>query len=138
MRVTLSTFESRPYVSFRVWERGENNQLYPAKGKGCSVRIAEVVDVIAALRQVEDLVASEDRGERVSHHPARSQPRDEPPVRGYDGSRAPGVGYSAKVGPRQDEQPRFVDKRRRPAPREFCAEELPTPGDGASRAFDEM
>lgn len=58
LRVNLATYEGRPYVSLRVWERGSDGQLWPQKGKGCSVRLNEIEGMVEALRQVGGMVAA--------------------------------------------------------------------------------
>jgi hypothetical protein len=57
LRVTLKTFEGRPYVALRVWSRDERSAFWPVKGKGLSVRVGEVAGVIAALQRVAHLGA---------------------------------------------------------------------------------
>jgi hypothetical protein len=53
LRVSLSEFEGRPYVSLRVWERAsEGAPFWPVKGKGCSVRLSEAEGLATALRRV--------------------------------------------------------------------------------------
>jgi hypothetical protein len=44
LRVTLSDYQGRPYCAFRVWERGTDGHLWPARNKGLSVRISELAD----------------------------------------------------------------------------------------------
>src|SRR5262249_40284131 len=55
LRVTLSEFRGRPFIALRIWERGGDGQLWPMKGRGCSIRLHELGEVIGALRSAEDL-----------------------------------------------------------------------------------
>src|SRR4051812_29226405 len=41
LRVNLSEYQGRPYVSLRVWSRDQGGNWWPEKGKGCSVRLTE-------------------------------------------------------------------------------------------------
>jgi hypothetical protein len=50
LRVTLKTYEGRPYVSLRVWSRDDHGQWWPQKAKGVSVRLGEVSGVIGSLQ----------------------------------------------------------------------------------------
>lgn len=49
LRVTLSEYNGFPFISIRVWTAGADGVWYPAKGKGVSVRIREIVAVGRAL-----------------------------------------------------------------------------------------
>src|SRR4051794_10048858 len=49
LRVTLAEYEGHPYVSLRVFAPGLDGQLWPVRGKGCSVRIRECRAVADAL-----------------------------------------------------------------------------------------
>ena len=50
LRLSVKSYENHPYVSVRVWSRDDNGEYWPAKGKGVSIRLAEVAGVIEALR----------------------------------------------------------------------------------------
>lgn len=50
MRVNLSEYQGKPFVSLRLWERDQAGAWWPVKGKGCSVRMAEAPGMIDALR----------------------------------------------------------------------------------------
>jgi hypothetical protein len=57
LRVTLSEYQGRPFLMLKLWERGQDGQLWPTPGKGtCSVRIAELEGMIGALREAVELV----------------------------------------------------------------------------------
>jgi hypothetical protein len=126
MRINLASYQSRPYVSLRVWERGQDGNLYPSK-KGCSVRIGEVEDVIAALRQIEDLVA-DGAGQGARQEAAIASTSRRP----SDGQERPGGQPGA-----QDDRPQYVERRRRPEPRTFDPAPLRTPA-GPADQFDEF
>lgn len=49
LRVTLKSYEGRPYVALRVWEKDDQGRLWPVKNKGCSVRLGEAAAVADAL-----------------------------------------------------------------------------------------
>ena len=56
LRVALAEFEGRPFVSLRVWERDREGRWWPVKGKGVSLRLRELPELLDALGRVEDLV----------------------------------------------------------------------------------
>jgi hypothetical protein len=107
LRVTLAQYQGRPYCAFRVWERGTDGHLWPARNKGLSVRISELADVIAALRNCEQLVdqAEQERTEA---------PRPATPHQGHQDARQRADGHA--TAPRQGEgdQPVYREQRRRP------------------------
>jgi hypothetical protein len=55
LRVTLAEYRGRSYVALRVWERGQDVQLWPVKGKGCSIRLGEAGELADALHAALDL-----------------------------------------------------------------------------------
>jgi hypothetical protein len=90
MRVVLDRYQDRPYVSLRLWERDRDGEWWPVKGKGCSVRTGEVAELIAALRQVEDILdRRDDDGRDDPPRPAadpdrpRYNPRHDRRTRGH-------------------------------------------------------
>jgi hypothetical protein len=132
LRLTLAEYQDRPYVGVRIWERGSDGQLWPAKGKGCSIRIGELPEVIAALRQVEDLVAR--REQQGSGEPPN--PSAAPPVRGFSGNRD-GIPYTKHPTPLDDpDRPRYVERGRR-QPRPIDPDSMPPPGGSSAAPFDE-
>jgi Transcriptional Coactivator p15 (PC4) len=56
LRIALDEFEGRPYVALRLWAQGSDGGFWPVRGKGLSVRVKELDDVIAALGQARDLL----------------------------------------------------------------------------------
>lgn len=107
LRVTLAQYQGRPYCAFRVWERGTDDNLWPARNKGLSVRISELADVIAALRNCEQLVdqAEQDRLESPRPETPRQTPQDAP-------QRADGPATAPWQG--EGDQPVYQERRRRP------------------------
>jgi hypothetical protein len=123
MRITLAEYQGKPFISLRVWERGENGQLWPMRGKGCSLRMSEVEDVIDALMRVEDMVMEEIGQGRASgghppaphrdtaHRPATPSAARPTPDRTQNQPDRPERHADAPI----DDTPRYVDRRRRPA-----------------------
>jgi hypothetical protein len=69
-RVNLDEYQGRPYVSLRLWQRSQDGNFWPTR-KGCSVRIGELPDVIAALQRAEELATqpqSSTRSDRRTNH----------------------------------------------------------------------
>ena len=56
MRINLSTFEGKPFVSLRLWERDQAGAWWPVKGKGCSIRIGEAGKLAEVLVRVDEQV----------------------------------------------------------------------------------
>lgn len=50
LRVNLTEYQGRPFISLRVWEHS-NGQWLPCKGKGCSVRLSEIDGLVEALER---------------------------------------------------------------------------------------
>jgi hypothetical protein len=117
LRVSLAWYENRPYVSQRVWTRGDDGQFWPSKGKGATIRVHEIATMIAALRQVEGLIDDEDAtadGELVTGDDGRS-----------------GVQHE------RDDRPKYVERRRRPQARTLDPGDIAAPRTGG-KAFDEF
>ena len=98
LRVTLKTYEGKPYVSIRVWSRDERGQFWPVKNKGCSVRLPEVAGVCealqAAFKAVKELTR-ESRPERPAESGRRSpRPGDRPQRQDYREANLPRQGGS--------------------------------------------
>jgi hypothetical protein len=49
LRVSLDEYEEHPFVSIRVWAQGRDGQWWPVRGKGVTVRVRELGQVINAL-----------------------------------------------------------------------------------------
>lgn len=60
LRLSLDTFEGRPYVNVRVWAIGSDGAYWPVRGKGVSVRIREIRAVAEALARAYDLTEGGD------------------------------------------------------------------------------
>ncbi len=48
LRVVLDEYQGHPYISLRVWSRGQDGLWFPTR-KGCSVRLGEAEDLADAL-----------------------------------------------------------------------------------------
>jgi hypothetical protein len=83
LHVCLAEFQGSLFVSLRVWERGSDGQLWPVKGKGCSIRMGEcggLAEVLAALAGEHGGRRHRDDGRGVNRRPAqRSLPGPRPP-----------------------------------------------------------
>lgn len=100
LRVNFSTYQDKPFLSLRVWERDQQSgEWWPCKGKGCSIRISEAGELAEALAGVAP------GGARDAH----PQPRDDRgrrqaaegqggPARGYSGGRPGETPYGPKGG----------------------------------------
>ena len=78
LRVTAKSYEGHPYVSVRVWSRDDNGEYWPAKGKGVSIRLAEVAGVIEALRGATDKAVKELREQAGPERGGSAQPSGRP------------------------------------------------------------
>jgi hypothetical protein len=93
MRVNLSEYQGKPFVSLRLWERDQDGAWWPVKGKGCSVRMNEAGELAEVLAGVA-------AGQGVATN-ARPSARDDPPryVNKNRPARAPlGPGTMPKLG----------------------------------------
>lgn len=54
LRLSLSTFKGRPFLSLRLWLQPESGEWIPTR-KGCSVRLHEVPAVQEALAKALEL-----------------------------------------------------------------------------------
>ena len=52
LRIAMAEFQGRAYVSVRVFEQGHDGAFYPARGKGCSLRLSELPAIVEALGRV--------------------------------------------------------------------------------------
>jgi hypothetical protein len=48
-RVSLSQYEGHPYVDLRLWEQNRAGDWWPVKGKGTTVRLSELPELVEAL-----------------------------------------------------------------------------------------
>jgi hypothetical protein len=86
LRVTLDEYEGRPFVSLRVWEADRPGApLWPAKGKGCSLRLSEIGGFLEALAglDLDGLAGGHQR--RAENVPQRAPDRRD----GQRGGQAP-------------------------------------------------
>jgi hypothetical protein len=105
LRVTLAEYQDRPYVALKVWERNQAGAWWPAKGKGVSIRLRELSELLDVLGSVEQ----ETKGTHFMHPLGDGQP-DRQPIKAstdaiaqsrrdhararppWDGSNLPGTG----------------------------------------------
>lgn len=74
LRLELSEYEGRPYISLRVWFQTEDGKWLPSK-KGCTIRLRELPEVLRALADPELQLAG---GTRVAHpKPSTPNPSNE-------------------------------------------------------------
>jgi hypothetical protein len=53
LRLTLQEYEDKPFLSLRLWTRGEGGHFWPT-AKGVSIRLKEVSGPIQALSEIEN------------------------------------------------------------------------------------
>ena len=61
IRVNWSEFEGKPFVSLRLWRRGDDGGWWPDGKRGMSVRIRELPDLAAAIAEALDLAEANQR-----------------------------------------------------------------------------
>jgi hypothetical protein len=61
IRVNWSEFEGKPFVSLRLWKRGDDGSWWPDGKRGMSVRIRELPDLAAAIAEALDLAEASQR-----------------------------------------------------------------------------
>lgn len=108
LRVSWDSYEGRPFLSIRLWRRGEGG-WWPAKDKGITVRLRELADlaegVAAALELAEAHQAA--RQQEGGRHPGgRAQQRHG----GQQDSRREAVQGWAQQ-PRQGSEPEWMADR---------------------------
>src|SRR4051812_17372806 len=69
LRIRLKEFRGSRFVWIQPWSPGADGRLWPIRGKGVSLRLGELADVVNALHRVDELVGQDDGR----------------PVRGYNG-----------------------------------------------------
>jgi hypothetical protein len=148
LRVCLSEFKGRPFISLRQWEQDQRTgDWWPVKGKGCSIRLGEIAGLVEAIRRVEardqpPARTRQEHGQRPASTPAGQGAAAPPwiPV-----TLAGGVPHQAgrpsppepatRTMPARSDRPRYVDRCRRLEPRDpSTLPALPEPGEG----FDEF
>ena len=55
IRINWSEYEGKPFVSIRMWRRGDDGQFWPDKTRGMSVRLRELPDLAEGIAQAMDL-----------------------------------------------------------------------------------
>ena len=76
IRVNWSEFEGKPFVSLRLWKRGDDGRWWPDGKRGMSVRIRELPDLAAAIAEALDLAEANQRHwrEQQASRPAPPMP----------------------------------------------------------------
>ena len=130
LRVTLKEYNGSSYVALRLRSRGEGNAFWPVAGKGLSVCLGEVDRGIAAALE---------RARRIISRPPANSAAPPDLTATCESSRASTAERHANAYEQalEDDRPRYVDRRRRPQPRE-SAPELPRPGKPTDGPFSEF
>jgi len=76
LRVTLKAYNGHPYLAVRLWARDDRG-WWPQKGKGVSIRMAEIATVMDALQAAIGATGEHQRQEERGERPA---PADGRPV----------------------------------------------------------
>lgn len=72
LRVSLHTYEGRPFVRVAPWSRGTAGDSWPVKGKGSTLKTRELAAVACALLDALD-VANDESFRAPSHAPSHGQ-----------------------------------------------------------------
>jgi len=80
IRLSWCEYDGHPYLSIRVWVKGDDGQWWPDKHRGFSVRLRELPEVADAIGAALELAAE--------HLEGRQAPRGSVPGRRVDGSAA--------------------------------------------------
>lgn len=62
LRINLAEYNGRPFIGLRIWAKGSDGNFWPVKGKGLSIRVAEIDEVIDALGQAREILAEQASG----------------------------------------------------------------------------
>lgn len=100
LRLTRSEFKGHPFLSLRVWERGQGGAYFPSKS-GVSIRLHEVPELAEALATV------------AGGSNAPSVRSTAPPGRRPRGPRQPD---STRPTPGDGAETRYVDRSRKQRP----------------------
>lgn len=49
LRVTMQEYQGHQYLDIRLWERGVRGDMWPAKGKGITVKLRELLAIHHAV-----------------------------------------------------------------------------------------
>jgi hypothetical protein len=76
IRVNWAEYEGKPYLSLRLWKRGDDGGWWPDGKRGMSVRIRELPDLAAAIAEALDLAEASQRQwrEQQARRPAAPMP----------------------------------------------------------------
>ena len=64
LRIALDEYEGHPYLALRLWQLDPEGGWWPVKGRGISVRIGELAEVLDALQGAIGLAGELDRQAR--------------------------------------------------------------------------
>jgi hypothetical protein len=76
IRVNWSEYEGKPFVSIRMWKRGDDGQHWPDGKRGIAIRIRELPDLAAAIAAALDEAEATNRQWR--EHQANRPPSPMP------------------------------------------------------------
>jgi hypothetical protein len=74
IRLCWCEYEGHPYLSIRVWAKGDDGQMWPDKHRGFSVRLRELPDVAEAIAEALDL-AEQHQAQWSQRQPHGGAPR---------------------------------------------------------------
>jgi Transcriptional Coactivator p15 (PC4) len=70
LRIAIDEFRGHRYLALRAWSRDRDGNFWPLKGKGVSVRLSELREVIEALQRAEELTSQDASVKRGSARPS--------------------------------------------------------------------
>jgi len=62
IRINWSEYEGKPFLSIRMWKRGDYGQFWPAPKRGISIRVRELPDLADGVGAAMDLAAPHPSG----------------------------------------------------------------------------
>lgn len=88
LRVNWSEFKGRNFVNLRIWSQGDNEQWWPQKDKGLTVRLSELSDFAEGIGKALELATqAPDESPRPNNPvgtPQRGQGRSTSLKNGHD------------------------------------------------------
>ena len=66
IRINWSEYEGKPFLSIRMWKRGDDEGWWPDGKRGISIRVRELPDLADGISEAIDLAAA-DRGRHAPH-----------------------------------------------------------------------